>query len=786
MNKSSENRLLGRRIAYTLLVAVLLCALYISVLNYVYSNSEEEAYNNLHVETGEYKSDITLQLLSDRENLQTMANFASKLYSDGENFQILFDSFKSIGLIENIAILLPDNSFITRIGVIENPAGLDFESELKKGKNGDGVYISGIMPDATNSERKAVRSAVPVVAEGKAIAILYGVIELSALESRYIHDIQEDEAQLYIIERGNGNFIINTKEGQLNNVTSLSDREYKDGYTYEALKADIDEGKSGYSSFVSKFTDDVVYVHYSPLDISDWQIMLVEPERNVFRNAHRTRGGMLGIFAAIIVVMTLYISLMFASERKMSRLTFTASNIRRNLLEINQQFTSINDSLKKIAMFSKARSAFFIDSDGEDFCYIHPSHRDEKLDGDDRRYFILKLFNKASSVRREKGISMSSVKVIANKELKQQNPKFYEFMCDHGIKRVCFVYVGSKKDTISIIGVINPYKNAGAVLLLREIAVCFSMSIYNKKHLEDTETIALTDSLTSLSNRMAYKKKLDEYSTEKPENIACVYMDVNELHVINNKYGHDAGDGMLLFVANAIKEVFGISNSYRIGGDEFLVFVEDTSLADVNEMVAEMTRKTEEMNYHVSAGVAFRDVCFDTEQLVKDAEKMMYELKAHYYRKKEHRLVPELKMHSTRHIITGIDELDATLTVIGTRFNGIYCVSLKNDTARSILMPEYIAEYEDAENSFSKSFSKYISDKVQEDDRPRLSEFMNYPVLKKQLFEGYVPSITYTNTDGDSIMLSVYLLDEKNPTDNERTLWTFEKKYSDTSRFGRY
>ena len=102
--------------------------------------TEEEAYHNLHVQTSEYKADITLQLLSDRENLQTMANFASKLYDDGADFGLLFDSFRSIGLIESIAILMPDGTVVNKSGSNIKIEGIDFEQELKRGKKGDGVY----------------------------------------------------------------------------------------------------------------------------------------------------------------------------------------------------------------------------------------------------------------------------------------------------------------------------------------------------------------------------------------------------------------------------------------------------------------------------------------------------------------------------------------------------------------------------------------------------------------------------------------------------------------------
>ncbi|MDD6307826.1 MAG: hypothetical protein PUB07_00470, partial [Clostridia bacterium] len=70
-------------ILYTIIAAILLCIVFLTTVSYFYYAAEDEAYENLHMQTKQIKDDMELQLLSDRENLATMANFAAKLYSDG-------------------------------------------------------------------------------------------------------------------------------------------------------------------------------------------------------------------------------------------------------------------------------------------------------------------------------------------------------------------------------------------------------------------------------------------------------------------------------------------------------------------------------------------------------------------------------------------------------------------------------------------------------------------------------------------------------------------------------
>ena len=87
----------------------------------------------LHIQTKQIKDDLTLQLKSDKENLTTMANFAAKLYADGESYSRMFDSFKPIGLFSRIGILNPDGTFITKDETVDLSDRLSFWDEAAVG-----------------------------------------------------------------------------------------------------------------------------------------------------------------------------------------------------------------------------------------------------------------------------------------------------------------------------------------------------------------------------------------------------------------------------------------------------------------------------------------------------------------------------------------------------------------------------------------------------------------------------------------------------------------------------
>ena len=758
----------GYRIIYTVTIGVLLVCLFLTTVAFVYSNARESGFESLHIQTKEIKTDIELQVASDMENLTTMANFAAKLKKNGEDYSVLLKSFKSIGLIDNIGFLMPDGSIVSKSGSIRPLKEISFYSESRRG-----AYVSGKERDVTKDDRYVVRMAVPVVVDGEVVSVLYGVTNLSTMLERFTPSEDLGEYQLYVVDRRSGDFIVDTRNNDVKNISSLSDRKFEDGYTFEILRDAIMTGSNGFSSFVSKLSGRKLFIHHAPVNVSDWHIMLALPEDNVFADARATMRWMFVVLLFAVLFMAAYVFIMVRMENRQTRINSSASRIRKLLLEINQHDSSINLALEAIARYAKSRSAIYTDTDGQDYYYINPAFSSRLLSGNDRRWFAHRLGEYISSVFAEKNISLGVMRIERDRELLEKDSEFYEFLGKHGIDNVCFVGIFSKKDDLSILAVVNCKKNKNVKDLLNEIAVCFSIAIHNKKYLGQTEMVAVTDSLTGLSNRLAYKKDIKLYEDRHPEKFSCIYIDVNELHVINNRFGHAAGDNMLLFVANTLKEEFEGCNIYRMGGDEFLVFAENISVDDINAKVDNVIRKSEEKDYHVSVGVDFESVNFDVEIAVKEAEKRMYEKKAEYYQKKGAQTVVEERAVDVEHIVTGITELDALLSILGTRYVGIYSVNLKTDTPRPILIPSNLKKYQTPDARFSEVFSKYIHDVVKSDYHRPLLNFLEYEVMKRQLIEGKKLSISYERITGERYQISVHLLTEEEG--NVNTLWIFER-----------
>ncbi len=184
-----------------------------------------------------------------------------------------------------------------------------------------------------------------------------------------------------------------------------------------------------------------------------------------------------------------------------------------------------------------------------------------------------------------------------------------------------------------------------AVILLVAGLVGYSQDLRRqlkqKNHL--IEITAERDSLTGLLNRHAFKNKaqtLLELSKQHNSLVAFCYIDLDNFKVINDSYGHDAGDALLIEVAQRLKEYSRTSDlKVRLGGDEFMIAFADLKTPDNAKLIAEKILtgiskpyyiKNLELIMKASIGISiFPENGSSLEDLVNAADLAMYQIKHH-------------------------------------------------------------------------------------------------------------------------------------------------------------
>ena len=110
------------------------------------------------------------------------------------------------------------------------------------------------------------------------------------------------------------------------------------------------------------------------------------------------------------------------------------------------------------------------------------------------------------------------------------------------------------------------------------------MVLSYKQERDKAMHMAFRDQLTGAYNRHGLNELLyNRRSKIKPSNIALI--DIDHFKVVNDDYGHNVGDECLVSVVEVIKKQLREEDKIiRYGGEEFLVFIQDTSLDKAHEI----------------------------------------------------------------------------------------------------------------------------------------------------------------------------------------------------------
>lgn len=171
-----------------------------------------------------------------------------------------------------------------------------------------------------------------------------------------------------------------------------------------------------------------------------------------------------------------------------------------------------------------------------------------------------------------------------------------------------------------------------------QIILSIGMDYTKQKSAEDNlRWLANHDSLTGLGNRRSFNESLLKLiDTQTPCGI--VFVDVNKFKVINDIYGHGAGDCVLIDIAEQVTNTLNEpASAFRLAGDEFTILLAEESCTRLQSVLIELSKALERtvitydakhIYYSVSMGVAmYPDHGESLEDLMVNADMAMYHAK---------------------------------------------------------------------------------------------------------------------------------------------------------------
>jgi len=175
-----------------------------------------------------------------------------------------------------------------------------------------------------------------------------------------------------------------------------------------------------------------------------------------------------------------------------------------------------------------------------------------------------------------------------------------------------------------------------------------------QERLKAAESLAETDELTKLGNRRLLERKIAT-EIEEQNRFSIVVLDLNGFKAVNDRFGHAQGDRLLQAVAGALSRCVRTTDSVgRWGGDEFVIVLHGTSLAEAEARVSQIQGKAfgefilgetgKGIKVEISAcfGIAECQPGESADQLFDRADRQLYELKQSLHNSKKSRVAPRM------------------------------------------------------------------------------------------------------------------------------------------------
>ena len=164
-------------------------------------------------------------------------------------------------------------------------------------------------------------------------------------------------------------------------------------------------------------------------------------------------------------------------------------------------------------------------------------------------------------------------------------------------------------------------------------AFYFAVSSFRKERL-----FALQDPLTGIANRRAlitYAAQEIKRSHRTMTPLSIAFIDCDDFKNLNDRWGHDAGDSFLVYVAQSVKKNIRSSDLVaRVGGDEFVIILPETKAAEARHVCQELKTRLDAGLEHtncpttISMGVVtFNAAPATVDALLRSADHLMYHVK---------------------------------------------------------------------------------------------------------------------------------------------------------------
>lgn len=218
--------------------------------------------------------------------------------------------------------------------------------------------------------------------------------------------------------------------------------------------------------------------------------------------------------------------------------------------------------------------------------------------------------------------------------LKKEANNEYNILNMQGIKSIIVVPIVLNGKISGFIGIDNPKKYDFNKELILTVSNFISVAMERNEVNKHLEKLSYYDNLTNIYNRNMFNNYVKDLKKRGVKSLGVIYMDINGLKRANDVYGHSFGDKVIMQTAQLIKSSANKFPVFRVGGDEFVIIIENMRRYILEDIVTSIKENfNQNRDIDIAIGYYWKENVVKIDDIINKADKNMYKIKKTYYKK---------------------------------------------------------------------------------------------------------------------------------------------------------
>lgn len=615
----------------TLVVMVLILALTVATYNISLRQEEEECFNRL-----ENASETMVQSIKNRVNDDlNYLRLIGKDFSNEdhlptyEEYKDRLSTFEDVSLFERVDLLMKNNTLYTMHDEVQQIYTNEFLV-----LNSTSEYMDRVHTD-TLTNKRSVNYYVPILQNETVVAYLVGVLQCDTLDDQFYTKILNGKTHNSIIDTTDGQVVMDNQDLNIDNIAS--DTDFKLLLPKKNVLKKIHSLKSG--AFASEKNGEKKYFVYKPVGVCNWELLVMVNEEDAFASVLTLKNNYMIMVICETLILLLYCGFYITKVRRISKKSNELNedlNVSNTLIQCVRKLSNdlykestIDEILQIICEFYQAERCYVLDLD-MDNKKVNGIFEYGKRHDDIHIENMVRLCLEHTDLINQFFENQKSYYIEdVTHEIPYTSPIYASFM-QQKIHSIIVVPFMDHKQIKGVFAVDNPKQNYYQKDFLESLCFFIKTAMEREKEKTKLKNLSYVDSLTYAQNRNHFNEYIEQNRNKELHSLGVIYLDLNGLKEINDKMGHIAGDTLIITASYALQEIF-LDNSYRVGGDEFVVIEQDVSELLFFDQYAKLLKRMKELEISVATGCVWKETCPNLSETLQEADQKMYEDKKRYY-----------------------------------------------------------------------------------------------------------------------------------------------------------